>query len=322
MKLTFEQIRSVTNGALRVTEEADGVHFYKCTEQQTAAWYSFSEMLGNGSRCTTGVRLDFITNSKSFSFSAPKGNKFEVWVDGLLRKQFDLKKCRETGETPSLPLCDPLGNEKDEVRVTLWLPSHAAGVLSSVELDDGATIRPYDGYRIRFLFIGDSITQGWNSTYDSQSYAHRVAAHFDASFVNQGIGGAFFHEKCFDKIDFEPDVVTIAYGTNDFGRFKTYDEMRRHTRAYLSLVKEEFPGKRVFVLTPIYREHREGKAMGTFENACAIVKEEALACGFTTIDGLSLVPPLPYFFADHVHPNEQGFGAYAENLIRQLSEQL
>lgn len=322
MKLSLEQIQSVTNGAIRIVEESDGIHFFRCTEKQIREWFIFSDFLGKGSRCTTGVRLDFITSSKHLSFEAPAGNKFEVWVDGLLRKQFELDKCRAEGVTPTLALTDPLGNDKNEVRVTLWLPSHSAGVLSSVELDDGATLRPYDDYKLRWLFIGDSITQGWNATHDSQSYAHRVAAYYDASFVNQGIGGAFYHENCFDKIDFRPDVVTVAYGTNDFGRFSTYDELRKHARAHLTLIKEAYGDAKIFVLTPIYREHREGKKMGSFEGACAVVREEAERLSLTVVDGLSLVPPLPYFFADHVHPNEQGFGAYAENLIREINKTL
>lgn len=320
MKLSFEQIKSVTNGALRVTEEADGFHFYRCTEKQIAAWRPLGEHLYNGSLTTTGVRLDFYTDTETLSFTASSGNKFEVHVNGLLREKILCDECRKNGTIPSIALTDPLGHTLGEKRVTLWLPSHSRGVLSCVELDDGATIRPYDGYGKKFLFIGDSITQGWDAAYDSLSYAHRVAAYYDASFVNQGIGGAFFHESCFDSIDFDPDVITVAYGTNDFGRYPTYDEMRKHTRAHLTLIANEYAGKQIFVLTPIWRNKREGKKMGTFENACAIVREEAERLGLTVIDGLTLVPPVPALFADaYLHPNDIGFGVYAENLIRALN---
>ena len=323
MKLSLEQIRSITNGALRVTEETDGIHFYRCTEKQTAAWASFSDSLKNGSLCTTGVRLDFLTSSKTLSFAAAGGSKYEIWVDGLLRTRLKMDVYREKGEVPSIPLTDPLGHDKDEVRVTLWLPSHSKGVLSFVELDDGATLRPFTDYDRKWLFIGDSITQGWDAKYDSLSYVHRTATYFNASFLNQGIGGAFYHENCFDTFDFDPDVVTIAYGTNDFGRFPTYDEMRRHVKAHLTLIAKEYDGKKIFVLTPIWRNKREGKKMGTFEGACAIVREEAEALGLCVIDGLSLVPPIPEFFADeYLHPNDLGFGVYAENLIRALSKKI
>lgn len=323
MKLSLEQIRGVTDGALRVTEEADGIHFYRCTAKQTAAWKVLSETLSARTLCTTGVRLDFVTDSKTLAFRASHGQKYEIWIDGLLRAKYDLKASRETGEFPVVSLTDPLGHKKAEHRVTLWLPSHSVGVLTSVELDDGATLRPYDGYKRKLLFIGDSITQGWDAAYDSLSYTHRVAAYFDASFVNQGIGGAYFHETCFDRIEFDPDVVTVAYGTNDFGKYPTYDEFRMHVRAHLSLIATEYAEKKIFVLTPIWRDKRDGKKMGTFENACAIVKEEAELLSLTVIDGLTLVPPIPEFFADaYLHPNMEGFSLYAENLIKELNRYL
>lgn len=34
MKLCIEQIRTITNGAVKVQEETDGVHFYRFTEEQ------------------------------------------------------------------------------------------------------------------------------------------------------------------------------------------------------------------------------------------------------------------------------------------------
>ena len=194
--------------------------------------------------------------------------------------------------------------------------------LSSLELDDGATFAPHQ-YDVNFLFIGDSITQGWASKYDSLSYAWRVTRHFNARTVNQGIGGAYFHEDCFDRIDFTPDVVFVAYGTNDFGRYKTYDEFRAHAAAHLRLIADEYRHAKIFVISPIWRDKRDGKSMGTFEGCCAIVEQEAEALELIHIDGLDLVPPIPEFFGDaYLHPNDEGFSLYAENLIVKLEKYL
>ena len=65
MKLTVSDIQKITVGALSVTELADGFHFRRCTEKQTEAWYKCSDFLGKGSTCSTGIRLDFHTNSKT-----------------------------------------------------------------------------------------------------------------------------------------------------------------------------------------------------------------------------------------------------------------
>ena len=312
MKLTFDTIRQITTGAIRIEQEDDGIHFYKCTEQQIATWTDRNKDLGARAAGTTGVRLDFHTNSQTLAFSIARGKKFELYINGLLRKQLFATEHKQF----DLRLSDPLGNSLAEYRITLIFPSHdAGGVLEWIALDDSATVTPHV-YDMKMLFIGDSITQGWASKYDSLSYAWRVTRHFNADSVIQGIGGAYFHEDCFDRIDYNPDVVLVAYGTNDFGYYKTYEEFRSHAAAHLALIAKEYANKQIFVLSPIWRDKRDGKRMGTFEDCRAIVAEEAERLGLIHIDGLTLVPPIPEFFGDeYLHPNDEGFALYADNLI-------
>ena len=83
----------------------------------------------------------------------------------------------------------------------------------------------------------------------------------------------------------------------------------------------EYKGKKVFVLSPIWRDQREGKAMGTFEGCRAVIIENAKKLGLIHIDGLILVPPLKSLFADgFLHPNDNGFSLYAENLIKEVQK--
>ena len=317
MKLTFEQVKAVTVGSIRTEMRDGGIHFAKCTESQVAAWKRKSDGLGKNSSATTGVRLDFHTNSQNLSFRVLGGRKYEVKVDGLTFAHYVLN----SGDAVSVALSDGLGNKKDEYRVTLVLPSHdSPGVLEYVELDDGAFVRPHE-FDMKMLFIGDSITQGWASTRDTLSYAYRVSDFFNAESVIQGTGGAYFNEESFDHIDFDPDIVFVSYGTNDFGHYKTYDDLRIHCDAHLALIAEEYKDKKIFVISPIWREHREGKAMGTFEECRRIIIDIAEKYGMIHIDGLTLVPPLPEFFQDeYLHPNDNGFSLYAENLIKKIQK--
>lgn len=323
MKLTVDDIRNITFGALRVTETDEGLTLRRHTEKQSAFWHGRREDLGRNADGAAGIRLDFYTDSKHLTLHTGHMGKHELYVDGIVRSRFMVEEFVKEGKLPTFHLTDPLGHEKDEVRVTLCFPAHSpVNNFETIELDDGAYFRPYT-YSRKMLFIGDSITQGWNSRYDSMSYAHRVARFFDANYVNQGIGGAYFHPDGFDRIDFDPDIVTVAYGTNDFGFYPTYDEMRKNVRAHLELIHAEYGRKKLFVLTPIWRNKREGKRMGNFETACAIVREEAEALGITVIDGLYLVPPIPEFFADeYLHPNDEGFSIYAENLCAEILKHL
>ena len=317
MRLTLEQIKSVAFGALSIEEQADGIHFHKCTKKQEMAFAAFSDGFLERAKTTTCVCLDFHTTSKHLAFSSASGRKFEVYLDNLLRRQFDCDVLRAEGRCAELDLTDVLGGEADEIRVTLVFPSHSIGVLEYVELDDGATVVPHEFDR-KLLFLGDSITQGWDSKYDSFSYAWRVSRFFNAESVVQGIGGAFFHETVFDTFDFDPDTVIVALGTNDFAKCSTMEELRTNASAYLSMVAKAYAKKQVFVISPVWRADQM-KTMGTFFDAREVIVEEIKKSGLRHINGLSLVPPMEEFMADErLHPNDLGFSLYAENLIAQM----
>ena len=317
MKLNYDLIKQVTVGALNVVKEDGYYSFYRCTVKQIRAWYDYGdETLGERSKTTTGVRLDFHPDSKRFAFRAT-GRKAEVLIDGMQRGIFFPDD--DGIINGEMELTDMIGNQKDDIRVTLVFSSHGVGVLYFAELDDGAYIRNHE-YSTRMLFIGDSITQGWNSYYDTLSFAWRLTLHYNANSIINGIGGAFYEPETFDKIDFDPDTVIIAYGTNDAMRFKAFSDMEQRVVGYLDLVKEAYGDKRVVVISPVWRANTEMQPMGAeFDRKRRMIEREADARGFEVISGLELVPPRAEFFADtYLHPNDLGFGVYAETLIKKL----
>ena len=322
MNLTYEQIKSVTVGALWTEEKPDGIHFYKCTQKQINAWTALTPILGERAETTTGVRLDFFTNSKEIRFTCGGEGKYELHINNLLRQKFKVgSEDTPVGAELSCPLCDPLGDPLNEARVTLYLPSHSVGIIQSIALDDGAYIRIPD-YDCKLLMIGDSITQGWDSEFDSFSYAYILSRTLNANSVIQGIGGAMYHETTLDEIPFDPDIVTIAYGTNDYNKFDTYDRLRWHVTKYLDGIKEMYGDKKIFVLSPIWRG-KVGCPMGSFEGCRSIIIEEAEKRGMIHIDGLNMVPPIPSLFADGwLHPNALGYGFYGENATREILKHL
>ena len=315
MNLTLQQIKEVTVGSLCTEAESDGIHFHKCTQKQVDAWSALNRGLGERAETTTGVRLDFHTDAKELTFTVGGKGKYELLINGLLREKF---VAEQAGDVFTAPLCDPLGEPLDEVRVTLCLPSHSVGILRELSLEGGTLLRPHAHAR-KILFLGDSITQGWDATFDSLSYAYRVSLALDVDSVIQGIGGAYFHETTLDTLPYDPDLVLVAYGTNDFGHYKTLDEFRTHVAAFLDRLVELYGTKRIMILSPIWRGHRDGKAMGSFPDCRATLIEQIKQRGLTHIDGLELVPPIPSLFADeYLHPNDLGFSLYAQNLIERL----
>lgn len=310
MRLSEEQIRAIAFGAVRIENEEKGLRFYKCTKKQIAAWYAKSETLGERAAGCTGVRLDFHTDAEWIRFKAP-GGKYELLVNDLTIAQFladEEKECY--AELKS-----------GEKRVTLLFPSHdVAGILEWVELPDGATITPHS-YERKILFIGDSITQGWNSGFDSCSYAWRISRKLNAESVINGIGGAYYLEESFDTIDFDPDQVVIAYGTNDYGHYKTQEELQKECGGFLQKIKETYGNKKVFIILPPWRfDLEKERSMGSFDECRRIIQTEAEKREFEIADAYDLVPHLDFFFADALHPNAIGFAEYAKNLINILEK--
>ncbi len=315
MILSCEQIKNITFGALSIKETEQGLLFTRCTEKQIEAWSALAPVLGERASVATGVCLDFHTNSKTVSFDAVAG-KYEIYVNGLFAEQYIMEKLHEDGKRVEYSV------DGDEInRITIVFPCHnAQAVLKCFELDDGASITPHK-YDMKMLFIGDSITQGWAAARDSLAYVPRTARFFNAELLNQGVGGAFYHESTFDSLDFDPDVVVVAYGTNDSGWYPTVDEMQEHAHKFLGLIKNEYAGKKtkVILISPIWRLEVSGERWKRYLGCCQAVKEEAEKYGFYFVDGHELVPRHISFFADAgLHPNESGFSLYAENLIAKL----
>ena len=300
MKLNLEQIKNLTVGAVDVEKKEDGIHFLKMQKCQIDAFYALSDILGFRAETTTGVRLDFETDSKFFAFGIKKGNRFEYLIDGVYQG---------TLASPRIELDAPC-------RITLVFPSHDIGIIDNVELSDGASVTRHKFDR-KILFIGDSITQGWNAGIDTLSYAYRTSFALNAESIIQGVGGAYYHASTFADSGFDPEAVIVAYGTNDVHHFKTKEDMTEQLRLYLGKVKETYKKSKIYAISPIWVSGgSEEMRMGNLWECYELIADEIEKCGIKHIPGLELVPHDTKFFADALHPNADGFGEYAENLVK------
>lgn len=310
MKLTLDQIKGILFGAAELEEIDGGLTAYKCTAPIRAVWHTLNEGTGNCSIPPTGVRLDFETDAEEVTFTLT-GTPYDLLIDGLLA---DRMTGSETPEDFTVTL------DGYPHRITLIFPSHFPRPrVFGVEVSDGATVTPHE-YDEKFLFLGDSITQGWNSGIDSLSYAWRTSLHFNADCLIHGTGGGIFLPAAFEAPEgFDPDRVFIAYGTNDFVYHKTLEALQAAVAEYLDLVVAAYGDKKLYGITPIWR-YTWVKPMGTFDECIDVIRKEYEKRNFTVVDGLSLVPHHKDFFADMVHPNALGFSMYAENLIRAIED--
>ena len=313
MKLTLKQIQEITVGAVRVWEEADGIHFSKMTPGQQDAFNSLYPRFAPNGKATSGIRLDFETDASFIQYVPLTSGKYELKIDGLLTEHIKADAEQAARYTFS--------DTSKKHRVTLHLPSHGVGgAIRSFELSAGASFKrhPFDR---KFLFIGDSITQGWNSDIDTLSYAYLVSDHFNAESVIQGIGGAHYDARTLEKLNFDPDTVFVAYGTNDVSAIPTMDELSGNCAKFLEKVKVFYPDARIYVITPPWIINEDKVfSCGTIADVRTTIRSCAETLGLNVVDGKAMIPPLPSLFIDNVHPNAIGFAFYGHNLIKELTK--
>ncbi len=320
MILGLEQLRELAHGALRVYEENGEIVFGRFTEEAQRYYAGVREDFHRKSFATSGVRLEFMTDSSFVSFayhtlyaSSRRFYYFDVMVDGVLVDHFGHDRIAESRSEYKLAL------DEGTHTVCIYFPNLADARVRDFTLDDGALVAPVSR-PVKLLCYGDSITQGYDATYASQSYANILADKLHADMVDQGIGGEYFCPGLLESdIPFTPDIITVAYGTNDWSS-KERDDIAARADAFYGELARRYPNAKIFAITPIWRADKERiTKSGLFEGIRQLIAQIAERHGATVIDGDLMVPHLREIFADnYLHPNDMGFKFYANALHRAM----
>lgn len=276
---------------------------------------------------TAGICLDFITDSPFFRMSYRVNLKpgttekvyFDIYVDGhmigfagneIVNKGLD-------EWTVSLPI-----EQGSPRRITIYFPVLARIIVQEMEVAEGAVWEPAEPCKENLLCLGDSITQGFSATHPSSSYAALLARFLDMNMINQAVAGYFFNPGTIDlELPYKPDLITVAYGTNDWAMCESYEQFKRQATEYIHKLSDGYAAVPIVVLSPIWRSDMNDtdKKTGAFTD---IHRTLAQICesmpNVQFIDGFSLVPNHAHYFADGLHPTDEGFLHYALNLIKQI----
>ncbi|MBQ8356714.1 MAG: SGNH/GDSL hydrolase family protein [Clostridia bacterium] len=315
MILTNEQLRSTLSGAAEIVEKDGKLVPYRYGKHVRDVIYPEGNGYHGAMFHTSGVISRFVTDSKTLTFSwvsvpAGGGHTFDVWADGVMYAHIGCGAGQGTLETRL-----PEGSKTVEI----YFPHHSAGQIYDVTLEEGATFENAPARKYKILFIGDSITHGSTSTYASMTYAHQVARMLDAELVNQGIGGERFNPMAVDdEMDFfRPDLVSVAYGTNDWSHSSSHGRMVGAANGHFARLRDKYPDIPIVAILPLWRaDMGRVTAVGTFEDMRTIIREAAARFDVTVVDGMELVPHVTSVYADQrLHPNTFGFQFYADNLL-------
>ena len=307
--LSYDAIRSVAFGAVNITEQENGLRFNKFSDFQIEEWTKHNRYKEAAS--STGIRLDFYTNSSTFYFAASLNTKFELFING------ESKEISSTGKFD-------VTLEGEQNRITVLFPNHQVNsTIGEVKIDEGATPIPYT-YARKFLILGDSITQGYSAATDSLSWANRITRMFDADSVIQAISGGCYQAHTLDpEVDFTPDYILVAYGTNDWswGR-SSMEDFKTYAQSFYDRLAELYPDATIIGITPIWRKDNDPSKVGTFDDMRAELAKIIESVGGHAIDGIDLVPHERTYYGDDncLHPNNEGFEYYANNLYEKIKD--
>lgn len=327
--LTVEEIKTIAHGAAYVTEEADGVFLHRFTPAQEQAYKETSAEFYMKTSASAGIKLVFETDAENLQLgvsisqgSKSKGFSLDVYAGDALVG--GIATWPEGGIEGKYKESYALGAGVKTVRI--YLPWQACARIAELSVDDGAYIKPINPSK-KMLMFGDSITHGVTALRQKNSYAVRLCEMLDADARNKGIGGDTFFPalaQCTDEVDFAPDYITVAYGTNDWGK-KTAEKYCADVRAFYGALSKQYPNAKIFAITPIWRADEDDvRPFGPFSDLERFIRECVQGLeNVKVISGYNLVEHDEKLYHDlRLHPNDEGFAQYAENLYREIKKNL
>ncbi len=326
MLLNKETLENITLGHLRTEVDEEGyLSFSRFTEAQKEYYAKRNPEGFLKIFATAGMRFDFHTDAESFSLdykmkiaSTRLFYGIDLYIDGALAEHYD-PKSKEAECEGSVSFSLPEGFH----RVTLYMPNLTCLSVKNAALTGATVLRAVKPTK-KILFVGDSITQGYDALYPSLSYVNCLARRFDAEVLNQAIGGEVFDPDFVDTaMDFAPDLIVIAFGTNDWAKASSREEILEKEAALIDKMKLLSRAVHIVCVSPIWRGDAAGvnRPTGDFRETALAIGATAKRKRIATVDGYDLVAHLPEFYSDKVlHPNDIGFLIYAENLGKELEK--
>ncbi len=340
MKLKLEDIKKITTGAVKITEENSKFVFSRFTDEQLELYKKFSKEndknFDEKCKASSGIKMKFKTNSLNLGLkvdilpsTSRKYFAFDVFVDGKMIGNLN------NFEDVTLPIDYtevelPLGTfskefflGEGEKEVTVYFPWSVQPIIEELTLDNGSYFEEVKAKKTLLAF-GDSITQGYDALHPSLRYACQLCNKLKVDEVNKGIGGeVFFPALAKAKDDISPDYITVAYGTNDFSR-SSEEDFKVRCKDFFTALSENYPDSKIFAITPIWRSDYKGpREFGAFEKVEEHIKNtvEPLE-NVVAISGFDLVPKDEKFYSDlRLHPNDNGFMFYADNLYNEIAKE-
>lgn len=306
MKISNAELKDYYYGALNFTETEDGyIQAFQYTKQQMEYFERTSDFWYVRCMASTAKTIEFITSATKISFEykfvwVGSKDSIELVQDGIITRIFYVKELEPEGmldfELPS-----------GEKRVTIYLPADSTLLIRNFEIND-KMIPVIKNEKV--LWMGDSITQGYGPLRSAHTYVSTANRILNYDIINQGIGGYKYDSNSLVAMEgYTPDKIIVAFGTNQ------YRDGTDAVEKYYESLRRLYPVAPVLCITPIWRGDRPEDVI-IFTDFCNRLKEICKNyVNVTIVDGFELVPHLPEYFIDNLHPNALGSEIYGRNLV-------
>ena len=118
--------------------------------------------------------------------------------------------------------------------------------------------------------------------------------------------------------DYNAEAVIVAYGTNDWSKWKDAQTFSENCSKFFETLMPLHKNVPVFVILPIWRFNCDAqKPIGTLQDAKAEIAR--IASGYKNVKIIDIYDVVPHeLFTDGLHPTDDGFAYYAENVLKQI----
>ena len=329
MKLTYQQLCDITQGAAYISEEDCCAVFHRFTTEQEELYHRTNQSFYRKALAPAGVILQFRTDScfitlkgETSSASTRTYYSIDILEDGVPAGHVDNFSQMMLSE--DYTKCNyPLGKFSKTIplksgmkTITICMPWSVQVMLEELSLSNGSAIIP-DRPQKKLLLFGDSITQGYDALRPMNRYAFQLARALNATEYNKAIGGeVFFPALAHTRENWTPDLIFVAYGTNDWSKLGR-DTFQANARMFLRTLRDQYVGAKLLVMQPIWRKDRDlQKEYGSFDLMRQDLAQICSELDLQTIDCYSFVPKDTSYFSDQrLHPNDKGFESYGSQLI-------
>ena len=329
MILDLEDIKSITTGAEYVEYTGDSYKFFRFTKEEQSASYDYLMDY------PAGVRMEFFTDAEKLKLKVKISDtarvrtyfSFDVFEDGkLIGTIQNLPEEQRVGnyahkEYKIGSFCGEFDLSGKRSQVEIVFPYSVIAEIESMELCGATYIEKVEKEK-KYLSLGDSITQGYDSLHTSATYAYRIARMLCAEHKNKAIAGAVFNPRLIAAADenYKPDYISVAYGTNDWS-WLDEESFKSNAEEYLSILVHKYPNAKIAVISPIWRADFQAiTPFGKFSRVSEVlfsICEKYPSVQF--IEGIDLVAHSGEYFGDlALHPSDEGFSMYFEGLADKI----